>query len=268
MVVSRSLSVLSVSVLLAGAASPARAQSALVGIVLDDSTGAPLVGAEIVLEASRRAILSGTTGRFSLGGLSPGLRAVLFRMPGYAPLRVSLQLQLNDTTRYEARLRRTGPQQLDSVTVIGRPSTVGVGVGREAFEARRARGFGVFIDSTLLRRSEHRRVADILWGLQGVRMIRGSRGEMFATNGRGATSIIRGAAYGRADYCYMTVLLDGNLLYRSEGRQKLVDFSRDILVSELDAVEVYRSSAEVPGEYSGSSGACGVILLWSRRGRR
>lgn len=248
-------------------AGPVGAQSTLTGTVLDDSTGAPVPGVEVVLEGSRRAILSGASGRFLLGGLSPGQRVVLFRLPGYAPLRVTVQLGLDDTTQVEARMRRESAQQLDSVTVTARPSTRGVGVGREAFEERRARGFGIFIDSTLLRRSEHRRVADILWGLQGVRMIRGSRGEMFATNGRGATSIIRGAAYGRADYCYMTVLLDGNLLYRSEGRQKLVDFSRDILVSELAAVEVYRSAAEVPGEFSGASGACGVILLWSTRGR-
>jgi hypothetical protein len=34
----------------------------------------------------------------------------------------------------------------------------------------------------------------------------------------------------------------------------------------LDAVEVYRSAAEVPVEYGGSNAGCGVILLWSRRG--
>jgi hypothetical protein len=39
---------------------------------------------------------------------------------------------------------------------------------------------------------------------------------------------------------------------------------RTFALSGLDAVEVYRSAAEVPTEYGGASSACGVILLWSR----
>jgi hypothetical protein len=39
---------------------------------------------------------------------------------------------------------------------------------------------------------------------------------------------------------------------------------REFALTGLDAVEVYRSAAEVPLEYGGANAGCGVILLWSR----
>ena len=35
---------------------------------------------------------------------------------------------------------------------------------------------------------------------------------------------------------------------------------------DLEAVEVYRSAAELPIEYGGTNAACGVLLLWTRIG--
>ncbi|MDP9347783.1 MAG: Plug domain-containing protein, partial [Gemmatimonadota bacterium] len=42
----------------------------------------------------------------------------------------------------------------------------------------------------------------------------------------------------------------------------------DNLVSpmDLEGIEVYRSSAEVPVQYGGMDAGCGAILIWSRRG--
>jgi hypothetical protein len=42
---------------------------------------------------------------------------------------------------------------------------------------------------------------------------------------------------------------------------------RDITGPEIDAVEVYRGAAEVPGEFSGGDARCGVVVVWTRRGR-
>ena len=65
----------------------------------------------------------------------------------------------------------------------------------------------------------------------------------------------------------MTVLLDGVMLYGSTSpSQRPPDWSRDFRPSDFQAIEVYGSAAEVPPEFGGTSGACGVIVLWSRRG--
>jgi hypothetical protein len=36
--------------------------------------------------------------------------------------------------------------------------------------------------------------------------------------------------------------------------------------SDVAAVEVYRSPAEVPPEFNGPNAGCGVVVIWTRRG--
>jgi len=150
-----------------------------------------------------------------------------------------------------------------------------VGLGREAFFERRERGFGIFLDTEELRRSEHRRLSDLFRGMNGISIIRYrecttttprfcSSPEERAGSRRGETSMVRPPGQ-RDDYCWMSVFMDGRLLYKSGSSMKVPDLSRDIPISSLDMVEVYRSAGETPGEYSGAGGTCGVILFWSKR---
>jgi hypothetical protein len=65
----------------------------------------------------------------------------------------------------------------------------------------------------------------------------------------------------------LTVILDGAVLYRSGSPiHAPPDFDRDFRVAELESIELYRSAAEIPVEFGGSGGGCGVLVLWSRRG--
>lgn len=261
--------------LLLSLAPPAiHAQSAISGTVRVDSTGALLAGVEVVHEGTGRVVRTNAAGRYLLAPLPQGPQVFLFRMVGFHPLRASLTLRQGDTVNFEARLVRQSVQQLDSVTVRGAPSTVGVGLGREAFEERRSRGFGRFIDTAEMRRSEHRKVSDLFRGMSGVNIVRFreclvppnrncSPIEERASSGRGVKSMM--PAPGRDDYCWMSVMLDGRALYLSGSGMKVPDLSRDIEVRDLDLVEVYRSAGETPGEFSGAAAACGVILLWSKR---
>lgn len=248
----------------------AHAQATLTGTARHDSSRAGLAGVDVLLDGGTQRTLTSSSGQYALTGLPPGTHTILFRSVGYRPLRIELQFRSGDTTRFDALLVRTNVQVLDSVAVTGRV-TRGVGVGREAFEERRTRGFGRFVDTEELRRSENRRVSDMLRGMQGVRVVRFeeclgpnrtrcSPPEERAASGRGATSMV-----GRSEYCWMSIMLDGSWLYQSGSSGKVPDLSRDVRVRDLDMIEVYRSSAEVPGEYSGASAACGVILMWSRR---
>jgi hypothetical protein len=38
-------------------------------------------------------------------------------------------------------------------------------------------------------------------------------------------------------------------------------------VGAIQGVEIYRGAAEVPGEFSGTDASCGVIVIWTKRGR-
>ncbi|MGH7560296.1 MAG: TonB-dependent receptor plug domain-containing protein [Gemmatimonadales bacterium] len=198
---------------------------------------------------------------------------VLFRLVGYRPLRIRVELRHNDTLQLDAALVRESIQQLVPIEVTGDPARPR-GIGREAFEERRRLGFGRFIDSTELRRNEHRRLSDVLRTIPGVNLVRfqdcadGPRRrcgpmELRAASGRGETSMIR--SRGR-EYCWMSIILDGASLYTSASSSPPPDLSRDIYIADLESVEVYRSASEAPVEFSGASGQCGVIVLWSRRG--
>lgn len=253
--------------------SPAHGQAALHGIVRQDSSRSALGGVEVLVEGTNFRVVTDASGNYQLVDLPVGTHVVLFRLLGYRPVRASVQIQARTTARLDATLVRQGAQVLDSIGVTGRV-TRGVGMGREAFEERRSRGFGRFIDTEELRRNEHRRLADMFRGVGGVTMVRFRECldppnrrcgpyEQRASGGRGAiTSIMprRGS-----EYCWMSVMLDGRPLYINGSSMKVPDFSRDILINEIDLVEVYASAAETPGEYSGTAAACGVILLWSRQ---
>jgi hypothetical protein len=225
-----------------------------------------------MVEGANRQTITNAGGRFALENLPLGSHAVLFRLLGYRPARLLVNLREGDTTRADVTMVREGVQQLDPVVVTERPRAAR-GIGREAFEERRERGFGKFIDSTELRRSEHRRVSDMLRGIPGLKVVRfrecqdpvNKNGcepvEERAASGRGAISI-----FGRTEACWMSVMLDGVPLYLSGSPSPPPDLSTDVRVADLESIEVYRSSAETPTEFGGAAAACGVLLLWSRRG--
>ncbi|HET9274655.1 MAG TPA: carboxypeptidase regulatory-like domain-containing protein [Gemmatimonadales bacterium] len=240
---------------------PLSAQSALAGIVREDSTGRPLASVEVLVEGTSARAVTGPNGRYAIAGLAPGSRVVLFRLIGFLPLRLPVRLAAGDTTRANA-LMVPSTVVLDSIVVAGRqPGPRGIGV--EAFEERRKMGFGKFYDSTDLRRSEHLRLGDLLRRKGGVEV---RMGMIDSARASIAFNPYRRDPLSGALNCAMQVYLDGVPMGRggrlSENRFDLGFFDP----ANLEAIEVYTSAAEVPPEYSGPTADCGVILLWSRRG--
>ncbi len=230
-----------------GLASQLRAQAALAGVIRHDATRAPLSGVEVVAEGTDRRVLTGRDGRYLLDRLPAGRRTVVIRMIGYLPVHAEVFMAMGDTVHLDAAMVPS-VAVLEEIDVTGR-SMRGVGMGREAFEERRDRGFGVFVDSTVLRRYEHRDLADIL---------RGNPGLSFSARAPGGGYVV--SAGRQAVRCPVQMYLDGMPL--PSGTHTGI-----VPVSHLDAVEVYRSSLEAPMEYGGPRARCGVMLLWTRRGR-
>ncbi|HEX8905419.1 MAG TPA: hypothetical protein VF771_11280, partial [Longimicrobiaceae bacterium] len=44
------------------------------------------------------------------------------------------------------------------------------------------------------------------------------------------------------------------------------EISEEVQPAEVEAVEIYRTAAEVPPEFRREGSACGAILVWTRRG--
>jgi hypothetical protein len=235
----------------------------MMGTAIEDSTRRPLAGVEVILEGTKKQTTTDGSGRFLLNDLPTGNKVVLFRFVGYRPQRVRVMLNKSDTTRVEAVLI-SDRVRLEPIVVTGAPDRPR-GIGREAFEERRKLGFGKFIDTTELRHRDYARISDVLAAL-GVHMMQyqeGGRLEMRAASDRRIGQVP----------CWMGVILDGVTLYKAVSTGTVSnfpppDFRRDFSVDNIEAIEVYRSASEVPMEFGGSSASCGVIVLWTTRGKR
>lgn len=246
--------------LLSGLASQASAQGAISGIVRDDSTGRALAGVEVLLERTDHRTLTNAQGRYLLGRVPSGRYSVIFRAVGHVPVRMDVAIVAGDTVRANAILVRSDVV-LDPIEVIGetpRPR----GDGLEAFEERRRMGFGKFIDSTEMRRSEHVRLDDLLQR-HGVKIAHAGRFSI-AVNPR-----YRGMSGGYN--CAMSVYLDGVRIGQGgrAGASSIVteqlDIRNLIRTHQLTAAEIYLGAGSIPIQFGGASGSCGAIVLWSRR---
>ena len=242
----RPLALLGVTVILG--ALPLSAQSVLAGRVREDSTGRPLAGVEVVIVGSERRTLTDASGRYVLNMLPDGRRQVLFRSVGFRPVQEWVVLGRVDTVWANPMLVAQ-TVRLDPLVVTAAPKAHR-GIGVEAFEERRARGLGVFFDSTEIRRYEHYRVRDFLQRVPG-QVRRSSPDGLVA--------------------CVMSIYIDG--VWMGGGgapgtaqSKAPPDLNREIEMAQIQAIEVYRGAAEVPVEYGGTTGACGVVLVWTRRG--
>jgi len=226
----------------------------LVGTVRDDSTGRAVSGAEVVVMSSEQVAAAGADGRFSIAGIAAGVQRVLVRAVGYRPRAVTLRLHSGDTLRAELTLTAVAVElaPIEVTAARHRPRRI----GREAFEERRRLGFGRFLDSTDLARMEVLRLSDALRRLGGIEFVRMGDGRLVATSTRPGYR------------CLMQIVVDGIILstggrlgdgVAAEGLDRLFD------IHQVEAIEVYRSAAQTPLEYGGATGACGAILIWSRR---
>lgn len=256
------------------ASSRLSAQAVLTGLVREDATGRVLSGVEILVEGSNRRTVSDAAGEYAFRSAPKGSQVLLFRLVGFRPVRIGVDLADKAVTRLDANLVPFAVR-LDPVVVSGEVKAPH-GMGRESFEERRRQGFGQFIDSLELRRSEHRRLSDLLREHNGI-VIAQSQYAMSARTG-----------------CYMQIIYDGQSAYSPATSNSSLPapdpttaaISRSsrstrstrplapptpldvntFQVAGLESVEMYRSLADTPLQFGGAAAGCGTLVLWSRRG--
>lgn len=225
------------------------AQSAIAGVVVDDSTGAPVPAVEVVLSALNRRQTTDSAGQFLLGNLPPGLHRALVRKIGYRPVQLRAILVADDTLHVTVQLQAAAVELAPiEVTASAIPP------GMEAFEERRRRGEGQFIDWKVLRRSEHRQLSDVLRPVPGVGFRYGRGNQLILLSSR--------------ERCPMQIYLDGVKIYEPRsggGRAAEPPDINQFGVTQLDGIEVYPGPAETPVQLAGTGGRCGTVVLWSRR---
>lgn len=233
---------------------PASAQT-IHGVVVEDSLRVPIAAATVKLIRADGLIAattqSNSAGVFVLRPALGGRFVLHLEHPSYRPITAdSVLLESDESMLVELRMARSAiPLEPLIVRAISQARLGGF------YERRAQGGFGTYLTSAQIRERPRARASDILWGVPGINVLRVTRG----TVGTTATANMIMTRNGARE-CAADIYIDG--IYVQQHASFGVD---DFLNPEmLEAVEVYRDAASLPGQFDRGSPVCGVVAFWTK----
>ncbi len=229
------------------------------------------------------AAVSDENGHWLLQVPKPGIYYVHATRVGYQTwVAGPLRLDQGDDFNSVFRLRRLAVV-LDPIEVTATAETERL-LELTGFYERQRSDFGHFMTPQDIDKRRAPRVTDLLMGLPGVHLV------SMAEGGVGARYVqLRGSNLSQGGVCRPRVYVDGLMFARGDSRPvRLMDDDATEMVedqlwridqglslddighpSSIAAVEIYRSSSQVPVRFGGTSTEtqCGVIVIWTRSGR-
>lgn len=205
--------------------------------------GAPLVGARVAIMGSGVEDTTTSMGAYRMRELPTGTYTLDVRALGYLPVRQAVDIMEEGESVVDQRLEAVGTY-LDTVRVTAR--AVYQSQERRDFEQRRRLGFGTFMDEAYIERRQPFYVADLFRMTPGVRVMRGTFGDLVVMRGMGFE-----------DSCLPTVFVDGMRVMNLDG-----DLDAVVNVSAIRLVEVYPRAGMAPAQFSAFEG-CGSVVIWT-----
>lgn len=230
-------------VLCAGSLAAQTDAAALVVEVRSAESGAPLGGAQVVVEGTGSGGVTDGQGRIRLQGLRAGSGQVSARYLGYAPEVRMVDFTAGSTVSLTLLLV-SKPIMLAEVKV--RPSAGIRRLYNNGFYRRKLHGPGAFLTRSQIEQRNPQRLSDMLRNIPGLRLATTQFGDGHASMSR--------AVMGRR--CPIQYYMDGVLTHGLN-----ID---DVLPRDVDGLEIYRGSSEIPPDYNRGTALCGVILIWTR----
>ena len=223
---------------------PAHAQrdstARLAGTVRSSINGLPISGVMVAVQGTRVFDVSDSTGSFALVGLPDGRQTVRILYGDSLSYEHAFDLKRGKTLTLSVLLD-VAATELAPIVVEAR--TIRADKSLAGFYDRRKRGFGRFY--TLADLDRHAAGSPDALLLESGVQVRCRLGRCLPIGFDGARS------------CVMSLFLDG--------MRMPADYLSTVRLDELAGVEVYKHALEVPPEFwSGSRGACGVVVMWSR----
>jgi hypothetical protein len=230
-------------------------KTAIAGLVIDDATDAPLQGVEVVLLGGQVRATTDQRGNFLLAAERGGDVVVIMRRLGYKPLAFTTTVadgQVNDMSAAMTRV----VQALPEVAVTGKTDEK-PNLDLADFEARKTRGFGSFFTHADIQRRQVQRVTDLIRVVPSLE-VREMNGALLAISKRSG----RPDGRGRIVACTMPIAVD-RMLMPPGTSPNLIE------ASDIAGVEVYTGMAARPAgfEQLDNSAWCGLIIIWTRRGK-
>jgi len=255
-----------IAMMLACSMSPSRlaAQSTVLRVLGIDSVAVPFAWVSVEGAAAR---ITDDAGNVSLGASRRKTLSVEVRRIGYQPW--FGKLDAADTASVHIVMLSRLTQQLGGVTITAQAEQSQlqlVGFYDRWMQRQKGALSATFIGPEEIEKRHPSRVSDMLSGLNGVTMISGSSGAMCARGNGGS--------------CFMTVLIDGNVLHPAPptvcyGASSLhigqvggagtagPDINLYIDAHSLAAIEVYARGGNMPVSLQGVDNACGVLAIWT-----
>ena len=205
-----------------------------------DTGGNPVPMAEVSVVGGKQKAFTDIEGAFRVAGL-PDLAVVAVRRIGYQPIFFDIQLKDGDDEAFGITMTPAA-HQLEIVRVQGKafkPDRLQYTSKFDDFYLRREAGFGKFFTHEEIDRQDPHDVFDVLRNVAGVHI---------ESTGFLKRAIFPGCPTPK-------IFIDGMPVKISEG------MLNDIPVWGIEAVEVYKSQAELPAE---ALGECAAIYFWMR----
>ena len=215
------------------------------------SGGAPVAQAQVALLGGTQTARTDGDGAFVLDRLPTGTHTIEARAIGYLRQRRDVQLRPDQPLTVDLALNRAAVE-LPELTVRAERASA----GWTGFERRRQLGLGsVFMPRADITRRRSIYVQDLFKGVAGIRV------ETIGANDYQIFSLRGGAGLSTA--CAPTIYVDGiRIPSDPESGNGL-----PVTPEEVDGIEIHQSISSAPFEYQASGQNCGVILIWTRRGR-
>ncbi len=212
-----------------------------IGRVVDHENGKPLPGAQVALRDSDRSAITDGQGFFEINDIRPGLHGMDVVLLGFETRSAPVRILSGQTIEAEVRMAAR-PIELPPIEVSVRsPRLEAAGFYDRKLEFG---GQGRFITRELIERRNPQNVTDLLYNQPGLKVEYDGVGRrrLMVTRNQGCTPML---------------YLDGVL-----GDNTSFDVVRPVTI---EGIEVY-IGAMIPIQYKAKTD-CGVILIWTRRGR-
>jgi len=206
-----------------------------------------------------------STGAFVLDSVPEGSQTLVARFLGLTPYQGVIDVNASEAAVHDVTLAPL-VTMLDTLRVRapGRPADS----WRAAFETRRTRGLGEFLDEQQIERMNPQQVSDLLREMPGI--------DILAAGSFGRRVLMRGRAAGM--FCVPAVFVDGLRFFTGGQRPgTTTDFMEYTGTADLEyvvnprdvkAIEVYPRDAGIPVEFDDPNDGCGSIVIWTGARRR
>jgi len=217
------------------------------GHLYDTETGEPVINGTVVLLKDLGTVVARTeadsVGAYSL--IAPGLGMYSLRATGLGYISTpTLQFDVGEEGSVTVNVYlHPEPIELDSLLVEAERQRILPHLETQGFYRRLEEGFGSFITPEEIEKRNPRYFGDLFRNIIGVR---------FRADG----TVDLGPRCGRSGG---QVWLDGGLTVKGLPLMELVN------ISDIQAVEVYRSVASIPIQFAGAEGGC-AIIIWTKGG--